>query len=75
MGWVRQVPWANRVRDGAYVLADGRRYSGLPINEPAPRHTSLHGLLYDRPMRIISSSADEERAQVTLAYSFDGSVS
>jgi aldose 1-epimerase len=67
------VPWANRVREGSYVLPDGRRYAGLPINEPAPRHTSLHGLLHHRPMRIVSSAATDDCARVTLAYRFDGS--
>jgi len=67
------VPWANRVRDGTYQLPDGRRFVGLAINEPFPRHTSLHGLLYDRAMNIVSSSATEERASITLGYQFNGS--
>jgi aldose 1-epimerase len=69
------IPWPNRVRDGKYKLADGRSFEGLPINEPFPRHTSLHGLLYDRPMTIASHevAAGDSTASVTFVHHLDGS--
>jgi galactose mutarotase-like enzyme len=68
------MPWPNRIRDGKYKLEDGRSFEGLPINEPFPRHTSLHGLLYDRPMTIASSGTSDDCAYVTLVHHLDGSV-
>ncbi|ELR25151.1 aldose 1epimerase subfamily protein [Acanthamoeba castellanii str. Neff] len=72
---MHQIPWPNRVRDGKYKLADGRSYEGLPINEPFPRHTSLHGLLYDRPMTTASyeDAAGDSTASVTFVHHLDGS--
>ena len=73
---MHQIPWPNRVRDGKYKMADGRSYEGLPINEPFPRHTSLHGLLYDRPMTMASyeDAAGDSTASVTFVHNLDGSV-
>ncbi len=64
------IPWPNRIRDGCYAF-QGKKYQ-LPVNEPA-RNNALHGLLYNRPMKVIKGKAGTDRAVLFLGYDFDGS--
>lgn len=64
------VPWPNRIRDGRYAFR-GKRYQ-LPINEPA-RNNALHGLLYNRQMKVVKNEAKVDSAMLVLGYGFDGS--
>ncbi len=58
-------PFANRVADGRYTF-EGASYQ-LSINETGRGH-ALHGLVYDREFRVISSEDREEEKSVTLEY-------
>lgn len=64
------LPWPNRIRDGRYAFQG--KACQLPINEPA-RNNALHGLLYNRPMKVIKSEAGADSAVLLLGYDFDGS--
>lgn len=45
----------------------------LPVNDVAGLNNSLHGLLWNRTMTVVASSANDTKATVTLTYTFDGS--
>eukprot|EP01087_Luapelamoeba_hula_P013319 TRINITY_DN3806_c0_g1_i1.p1 TRINITY_DN3806_c0_g1~~TRINITY_DN3806_c0_g1_i1.p1 ORF type:complete len:336 (-),score=36.12 TRINITY_DN3806_c0_g1_i1:69-1031(-) len=63
------APWPNRIDEGTYVF-ESKTYS-VPINEP-DRNTSLHGLMYDRPVAKVGHEVNSTKAEVTLEYNFDG---
>lgn len=64
------IPWPNRIRNGHYTFQE-KKYQ-LPINEPG-RNNALHGLLYNRLMKVMKTEADADSAVLVLGYDFDGS--
>eukprot|EP00041_Stephanoeca_diplocostata_P009069 m.137977 g.137977 ORF g.137977 m.137977 type:complete len:408 (+) comp17590_c0_seq2:62-1285(+) len=65
------LPYANRIGNATYQF-NGTTYH-LPINDVSGLNNSLHGLLWNRSMQILSTDIDDISASITLGYSFDGS--
>lgn len=65
------LPYANRIGNATYLF-NGTRHT-LPVNDVAGLNNSLHGLLWNKPMKLVSSSGGAAAATVKLRYQFDGS--
>ena len=63
------LPFPNRIDRGKYDF-NGKSYT-LPINEPA-RDTALHGLVFNKPWTVVSSSADEKGAKLVTRFEDNG---
>lgn len=61
-------PWVCRLADGRYEF-QGRTYQ---VRRMYSDGTALHGLLFDQPFELISQSADEASAYVTLEHNYKG---
>mmetsp|Transcript_122155 Transcript_122155/g.380312 ORF Transcript_122155/g.380312 Transcript_122155/m.380312 type:complete len:318 (+) Transcript_122155:199-1152(+) len=75
VGWKGDmlIPFANRVKNGTYKL-NGQTFHLERNEDRAPYgKNSIHGYLYSKEMKVVHSSADDHAAQITLAYSFNGS--
>eukprot|EP00756_Hemistasia_phaeocysticola_P053428 Hpha_TRINITY_DN2903_c0_g1::TRINITY_DN2903_c0_g1_i1::g.19720::m.19720/K01785/galM, GALM; aldose 1-epimerase len=71
------VPYGNRIGGAKYTF-NGTEYH-LPINDVMPCdpplvcvNNSLHGLLWNRSMQVITTHAGATNASVTLRYDFPG---
>jgi len=64
------LPFPNRINHGNYAFA-GESYHLYP-NETA-RDCSLHGLVWDRPFTVESTSADNNSAKLVMNYEYNGS--
>jgi len=64
------LPFPNRINHGDYVY-NNKSYH-LDTNETA-RDCSLHGLVFDKPFTVESTSADNESAKLVTTYEYDGS--
>ena len=54
----------NRIRDGRFVYQD--RVYQLPVNEPAPRHNNLHGIVLHRAWEFCQTSNNS--VEMSLDY-------
>ena len=64
------LPFPNRINHGNYNF-DNKSYH-LETNETA-RDCSLHGLVFDKPFTVESTSADDNSAKLVTTYEYDGS--
>lgn len=62
-------PFANRIRDGKYTF-DGTDYI-LNCNE-ADQNNALHGLVYDKPFKIVGQDLTSDHGAITLQYYHNG---
>eukprot|EP00043_Microstomoeca_roanoka_P028522 m.18356 g.18356 ORF g.18356 m.18356 type:complete len:363 (+) comp8473_c1_seq1:100-1188(+) len=62
------VPYANRIANATYTWNE-TQYT-LPMNEPA-RNNSIHGLLWDKRMNLLSQTSGDEEGTVVLSFTFN----
>jgi aldose 1-epimerase len=62
-------PYPNRVRNGKYVF-EGKEYE-MNINEPSI-NTSLHGFLFNKPMKVVEITTSDKAAVIELQYEYKG---
>lgn len=63
------LPYANRIGGATYNFNGSRHV--LPINDVAGLNNSLHGLLWNRSLQVISTTANDKLASLTIAYRFN----
>jgi len=63
------APWANRIENGTYRF--GKKEYALNINMKK-ENTSIHGYLFDKPLKSVSAHAGPSAAEVTLHHDFGG---
>jgi aldose 1-epimerase len=59
-------PFVCRVRDGKYVLEEEE----FEFENKLTDGNAIHGLLYNKPFRVVNEFADDTQAAVTLKYNF-----
>ena len=71
------IPYGNRIGGAKYSFNNSEHH--LPVNDVMPCdpplicvNNSLHGLIWNRALRVIDRQAGEENASVTLAHDFNG---
>jgi len=60
-------PFVCRMRNGQYKLDGGE----FEIDNKAPDGTAIHGLLYNKPFKIVDEFADDKMAMVSMRYRFN----
>jgi aldose 1-epimerase len=60
-------PFACRLRDGKYKIDDEE----FEINKKFGDGNAIHGLLFNKPFKIVSEFADDNQASVSLRYHFN----
>jgi aldose 1-epimerase len=60
-------PFVCRLRDGKYKIDD----EAFEINKKFGDGNAIHGLLYNKPFKIVSEFADDNQASVSLRYHFN----
>ncbi len=63
----KMCPYVGRVDRGKYVF-NGNEYQ-LPINYPEEGNSS-HGLLFDKPFKVVEMKNDEDLAEIVLEYEY-----
>ncbi|MGK9475735.1 aldose 1-epimerase [Melioribacter sp. OK-6-Me] len=63
----KMCPYAGRVKSGKYIF-NGREYQ-LPINYPEEGNSS-HGLIFDKPFKVVDMKSDENFAEIALDYEY-----
>ncbi|WP_083550213.1 aldose 1-epimerase [Chitinophaga jiangningensis] len=64
---VKLSPYACRIKDASYSF-NGKDYT---LEKTIAPGNAIHGLLYNAPFKVVSQEADDTRATVTLAYSYN----
>jgi len=65
------LPFANRIANGTYTFQGEKYY--LPQNENSSvRSDALHGFLCNRTLKVVSATAGNDYASLTLGYNFTG---
>jgi aldose 1-epimerase len=59
-------PFVCRVRDGKYTLEE----EAFEFSNKFTDGNAIHGLLYNKPFRVVNEFADDSQAVVTLRYNF-----
>lgn len=65
-------PFPNRIGDGTYKYK-GKDYA-LPINFPN-EHNAIHGLVYNKELKLTNTELTEEYGQIELTYVSDTALS
>lgn len=65
------IPFANRIQDGRYIFNERR--CQLPINHSAENH-AIHGLLYNKPFRVIKKTQNKASAVLEIEYSYNNDI-
>ena len=60
-------PFVCRVNKGTYRFGEKEYY----IEKSLPAEHALHGELYDKVFEVIDQNSNEERASITMKYSYD----
>ncbi|CAZ94395.1 aldose 1-epimerase [Zobellia galactanivorans] len=61
-------PYPNRIKGGNYTF-DGEEFS-LPLNDH-PYKNALHGLIYNRPFKVVDIAASHGRVKLEYRYQHD----
>ncbi len=64
---VKLSPYACRIKDAKYTF-NGKDYV---LEQTIAPGNAIHGLLYDAPFKVVAQQADDNKASITLAYSYE----